>query len=259
MSGMYAEERHQAIASLARKHGRVSVAELAERFNVTSETIRRDLDSLARRGLLTRVHGGAVPVEKVRLVELGVSVRESEKASEKQRIAEAAVALLPDSGDLTVLLDAGTTVGRVADLLPPGRITTAVTNCLHTAAAVSARNRTNVQIIGGRVRGVTQAAVGSSTVDALRSLRVDVAFVGTNGFTPSHGFSTPDPAEGDVKRAMVASARQVFMLADSSKFGSDYLVSFAKPGDVDVLVTDRGLDPETHQSLVDHGIEVVLA
>ena len=95
----------------------------------------------------------------------------------------------------------------------------------------------------------TQAAVGSSTVDALRSLRVDVAFGGTNGFTPSHGFSTPDPAEGDVKRAMVASARQVFMLADSSKFGSDYLVSFAKPGDVDVLVTDRGLDPDTHQSL----------
>ena len=93
MTSMYAEERQQAIAELARDHGRVSVADLSQRFDVTSETIRRDLDALASRGLLSRVHGGAVPAERIRLVESGVNARQSERASEKHRIAEAALAL----------------------------------------------------------------------------------------------------------------------------------------------------------------------
>jgi DeoR family transcriptional regulator, fructose operon transcriptional repressor len=256
---MYAEERQHEIADLAHARGRVSVAELALQFEVTSETIRRDLDGLAARGLVSRVHGGAIPVERTRLVESGVSAREAEKATEKQRIAEAAMVFLPRGEDVTVLLDAGTTVGRLADLLPPGRVTTVVTNCLHTAAAISAGNRAEVQFVGGRVRGITQAAVGSATVDALREMRVDVAFVGANGFTAEHGFSTPDPAEGAVKRAMVGCARRVVVLADSSKFGSEYLVSFAKVTDVDVLITDRSFSSSARQSLIEQGIEVVLA
>ena len=259
MTSMYAEERQQAIAELARDHGRVSVADLSQRFDVTSETIRRDLDALASRGLLSRVHGGAVPAERIRLVESGVNTRQSERSSEKHRIAEAALALLPSGDDVTVLLDAGTTVGRVAELLPPGRVTTVVTNCLHTASTVSAMNVAEVQLLGGRVRGITQAAVGATTVDALRAMRVDVAFIGANGVTLDHGFSTPDPAEGDVKRAMIGSGRRVVVLADSSKFGAEYLISFAKPADVDVLVTDRGLSSSARQLLIDSGIEVVLA
>lgn len=256
---MYAEERQHEIADLAHVRGRVSVAELALQFDVTSETIRRDLDNLAGRGLVSRVHGGAIPVERARLVESGVSAREAEKAIEKQRIAEAAIAFLPRGEDATILLDAGTTVGRLADLLPPGRITTAVTNCLHTASTLSSLNRAEVQLVGGRVRGITQAAVGSATVDALRDIRVDVAFLGANGFTLDHGFSTPDPAEGAVKRAMVGCARRVVVLADSTKFGSEYLVSFAAVTDVDVLITDRGLAASARQSLIEQGIEVVLA
>ncbi len=256
---MYAEERQHEIADLAHVRGRVSVAELALQFEVTSETIRRDLDSLAGRGLVSRVHGGAIPVERARLVESGVSAREAEKATEKQRIAEAAVAFLPRGEDATVLLDAGTTVGRLADLLPPARVTTVVTNCLHTAATISSRSRAEVMLVGGRVRGITQAAVGSATVDALRDMRVDVAFVGANGFTAEHGFSTPDPAEGAVKRAMVGCARRVIVLADASKFGSEYLVSFAKVTDVDVLITDRTFPLTARQSLIELGIEVVLA
>ena len=96
-------------------------------------------------------------------------------------------------------------------------------------------------------------------MDALRAMRVDVAFIGANGVTLDHGFSTPDPAEGDVKRAMIGSGRRVVVLADSSKFGAEYLISFAKPADVDVLVTDRGLSSSARQLLIDSGIEVVLA
>jgi DeoR family fructose operon transcriptional repressor len=226
---------------------------------VTSETIRRDLDALASRGLLSRVHGGAIPADRIRLVESGVTARQSEKASEKHRIAEAALALIPAGDDVTILLDAGTTVGRIAELLPARRVTTVVTNCLHTASTVSAFNTAEVQLLGGRVRGITQAAVGASTVDALRTMRVDVAFIGANGFSVDHGFSTPDPAEGAVKRAMLGTGRQVVVLADSAKFGAEYLISFATLADVDVLVTDRGLSASARQSLTDSGIEVVLA
>lgn len=254
---MYAQERQQTITELAREFGRVSVADLATRFDVTSETIRRDLDSLAGRGLISRVHGGAVPAERIRFVETGVGTREAEKASEKQRIAEAAVSLLPQRTDVTIIMDAGTTVARMADLLPAGRVATVVTNCLHTAATLSSRNRVEVQIVGGRIRGITQAAVGAATVDAFRTLRADLAFLGTNGITLSHGFSTPDPAEGEVKRAMVSAARRVVVLADSSKFGAEYLVSFADLDQVDFLVTDRSLPAIARQALTDRGIEVI--
>lgn len=256
---MYAEERQQLIAELARDQGRVGVAALARRFHVTSETIRRDLDSLATRGLLSRVHGGAVPLDRVRLVEAGLGIRESTRLIEKQRIAEAALAFLPAGEGSTLLMDAGTTVARLAELLPIGRVTTVVTNCLPIAASISAREAASVQIVGGRVRGVTQAIVGSATVDTLRRLRADVAVLGTNGFTIEHGFSTPDPAEGDVKCAMVKVARTVIVLADSSKYGAEYLISFADLQDVDVLVTDTGLPESARQSLAEQGIEVVLA
>ena len=259
MSGLYAEERRQAIALMARERGRGAVADLARRFQVTSETIRRDLDALASLGVLSRVHGGAVPAESVRLVESTVPARESELSAEKQRIAMAALHYLPVGRDTTLLLDAGTTVGRFAELIPAARVTTIVTNSLTTASSLSAREAADIQMLGGRVRGITQAAVGSATVDALRGLRVDVVFLGTNGFTSTHGFSTPDPAEGAVKRAMVGSARQVVALADASKFGSEYLVSFAEASEVDVLVTDTALSPFAQQSLTEQGIEVVLA
>ena len=109
------------------------------------------------------------------------------------------------------------------------------------------------------MRGLTQATVGAPTVEALRDLRVDVAFLGTNGFSVSHGFSTPDPSEAAVKRAMVASANVVVVLADSSKAGADHLVSFARPDDVDVLITDTALSRSDNNALTNLGVKVVTA
>lgn len=256
---MYAEERQQAIALLAQENGRVAVADLARRFAVTPETVRRDLDALAGFGLIARVHGGAVAAEKVRLVESGVPVREETRVAEKIRIARAAVNFLPDRPGGTVLLDAGTTTARIADILPAGLLSTVVTNSTAIATSLASRQVADIQLLGGRVRGLTQATVGASTVEALRSLRVDVVFAGTNGFSLDHGFSTPDPSEAAVKRAMVAAGNRVVVVADSSKAHTDYLVSFARPEDVDVLVTDSGLSRADHDALTNQGIKVVLA
>ena len=116
-----------------------------------------------------------------------------------------------------------------------------------------------VHLLGGRVRGLTQATVGGETVEALGRLHCDVVFLGTNGLTPTHGLSTPDPDEAAVKRAMVRSARRKVVLADSSKVGATLLISFASLSDIDVLVTDSGLPEADRQQLVNEGLEVVVA
>jgi DeoR family fructose operon transcriptional repressor len=255
---VYAAERHQVIAGLVSQRGRVSVADVAGDFGVTTETVRRDLAQLERAGLLRRVHGGAVPVTALTVVEPGVAERDGTRADAKDRIARAAVALLPGEHG-SVLLDAGTTTGRLAALLPLDRRLVVVTNSVPVAARVTGAGSLRLHLLGGRVRTTTRAAVGDETVAALRELRVDTAFIGTNALTVDRGLSTPDPEEAAVKRAMVAAGRQVVVLADSSKVGSEHLIRFAEVGDLDVLVTDDGLDAADAAALEVRGVEVVVA
>lgn len=252
---MYAQERHDAIAELVTQNGRVSVAELAETFDVTTETVRRDLDSLERSGLLRRVHGGAVPPSSGR--ERSVAERSDFRADQKERIAKAAASLLPGFGG-TVLLDAGTSTARLAPRLPLDRQLTIVTNSLPIAESVSGLSGLRLELIGGRVRTTTRACVGVTATRALEQLRVDIAFLGTNGLTVDGGLTTPDAEEAAVKAAMVASARQVVVLADSSKIERDFLVRFADISQLDVLVTDDELDPQVRDDLVAAGVEVLL-
>jgi DeoR family transcriptional regulator, fructose operon transcriptional repressor len=254
---MYAEERQRTIVNLALHQERVAVTELAEQFSVTTETIRRDLDVLDQRGILRRVHGGAVVAENVALLEAGLAEREPANAAQKMRIAEAAQAYLPGANG-SVLLDAGTTTGRLAALLHPGVAKTLVTNSLPIASQLAASGL-SVQLLGGRVRGVTGATVGAEAITALSRLRCDVAFVGANGISLAHGLSTPDSEEAGVKGAMVRSASRVVVLADSSKVGAELLVSFAALGQVDVLITDAGLPESDRADLVNAGVEVVVA
>ena len=255
---MYPQERQESIAGLVAQRGRVSVSEVAETYGVTTETVRRDLGRLERAGVLRRVHGGAVPTASLTLVELGVAARDTAFAEQKDRIARAALQLLPPAGG-SVVLDAGTTTGRLAQLLPGDRPLTVITNALPIATTLASTPSVGVQLLGGRVRGVTQAAVGEDAVRALRDLRVDVAFMGTNALDPDFGLSTPDADEAAVKRAMVGAAASVVVLADSSKIGRTYLVRFAALDQVDVVVTDSDVDADAVRELRAREIEVVVA
>jgi DeoR family fructose operon transcriptional repressor len=255
---LYPEERQQAIATLVGERGRVAVTAVAEQFGVTTETVRRDLAVLERAGMLRRVHGGAVPAGALTLVEPGLGERHGTRSEAKRAIAAAALDLLPGS-EGSVALDGGTTTAALAELLPGDRRLLAVTSSVPIAARLAASPGISLHVLGGRVRGVTQCAVGESTVRALGDLRVDVAFLGTNGISPQHGFTTPDDAEAAVKRAMVRAGQRVVVLADSSKLDREHLVRFAAPEDVDVLVTDAQADPETVAEIEKTGVEVVLA
>ena len=253
---MYAEERQEQIAALAREAGRVDVGHLATVLDVTPETVRRDLTALERRGLLRRVHGGAIPIERLGY-EPALAARDTVMTAEKERIAKAAVQLLPDEGSL--LIDAGTTTARFAEVLPTDRELTVVTNSLPIATSLARRPNINLLMLGGRIRGRTMACVDAWTVDALKDTFVDLAFLGTNGISVERGLTTPDPAEAAAKRAMVASARRAVLLADHTKVGSDHLIRFADLDAIDVFVTDTGLDPELRSDLETAGLQTVLA
>jgi len=246
------------IATLVAERGRVGVAAVAEEFGVTMETVRRDLAVLERAGMLRRVHGGAVPAGALTLVETGLGERHVTRSEQKRKIAAAALDLLPGP-DGSLLLDGGSTTAALAEALPTDRRLLVATNSVPIATRLSAAPGITLHVLGGRVRGITQTATGDGTIRALADLRVDVAFLGTNGISRGHGFSTPDETEAATKRAMIQAAQRAVVLADSSKLGREHLVRFAPAEDVDVLVTDSDADPAAVAQLEDAGVEVVIA
>ncbi|MEV6207335.1 DeoR/GlpR family DNA-binding transcription regulator [Kitasatospora sp. NPDC051914] len=251
---MYAPERHQQILRIAQQRGRVDVPTLADEFGVRQETIRRDLSTLDRAGLLHRVHGGALPSGALH-PEPGLAERDTTAAPEKERIARAALDLLPAEG--SVLLDAGTTVSRLAALLPRDSTLTVITNSLPIAARLADPPSLDLHLVGGRLRHRTQAAVDDRALRDLVDMQADVAVIATNGFSPEGGLSTPDLAEAAVKRAMLAGARLVMLLADSSKYGARHFARFGVLDQVDILVTDIGLGDREAAEIETLGPEVI--
>lgn len=250
---MYAEERQREALLAARADGRVDVVALAAHSGVTTETVRRDLTVLERAGLVRRVHGGAIPVERLGF-EPALSARDSVLTAEKERIAKAALAELPEDG--AILLDAGSTTRRLAEVIPTDRELTVIVNSPPLATLLASRPKLSVIMIGGRVRGQTFATVDDWVLEPLKDVRVDVAFMATNGLCAEHGLTTPDPAEASMKRAMIRAARRTVLLADHTKVGKDYLARFGLLDEVDLLITDTGLDAAAASELEQFGLMV---
>lgn len=253
---MYAEERQQQILTLARTKGRVDVTALAKSLDVTTETVRRDLDRLVRQGLLTRVHGGAIPHNRIDF-EPELSKRDTMATAEKSRIARAALSLLPRQG--TVLIDGGTTTARLAAAVPDDSELTFATNAWPIASLLSNRPGATVHLIGGRIRRRTMAAVDAWALEAIASINVDVACLGTNGVSVKRGLTTPDASECAIKAAMIDSARKVVILADSSKYDNNHFARFARLSDVDVIISDGGLTEPAREAIMEAGPDVLIA
>jgi|SRR4051812_28356888 DeoR family fructose operon transcriptional repressor len=236
---MQAEERQQEILRRARADGRVDVMLLADEFAVTSETIRRDLTVLERAGNVRRVYGGAVAVGRPP-VDPALSARDSLMTTEKERIAKTALAEVPDEG--AIIIDAGSTTGRLAEILPADRELTVIVNSLPLAVLLAPRANLTVILLGGRIRRSTFATVDDWLLQPLSQMYVDAAFMGTGGLSLERGLTTPDPGEASVKAAMMGAARRSILLADHTKVGNDSLARFGSLADIDLLVTDAGLD-----------------
>ena len=251
---MYAPERHQAILDLARERGRVEVRDLAEQLEVTPETIRRDLTSLERRGLVRRAHGGAVPIERASLGAPGA--RETVNAAEKDAIAAAALAEVPEHG--SILIDAGTTTLRLAELIPAGGSLTVVTHSLPVAMTLAGRPGIELHVLGGRLEA-NGTTVGTWTHQALGMVAVDVAFLSIEGITPERGFTVADLAEAAVKSAVIRASRRTIVLADHTKFGREEFARIAPLAAVDTIITDSAVNTELAGEVEAAGTTVVRA
>ena len=250
-----APQRWDSLRALIRDSGVIRVEDLCRQLKVSPATVRRDLDQLERSGAIRRVHGGAVSVES-RLDEPVFSDKTGIAVREKRRIAEAAMAFVA-AGD-TIYLDGGSTVLELARLLRDRSNLTVVTNSLHAAHELSGRGPRLI-VIGGELRRLSQTLVGPLTRQVLTQLHLDRAFMGTIGFSPKEGLTTTDPSEAFTKEIVMGQARQVIVLADSSKAGK---VSFACAGrweGVHTLITDKQLDKEFAKELSNKGIKLVRA
>lgn len=249
----FAVERKALMLDRLRTNGRLEATALAREFGISTETIRRDLIALEQAGSLQRVHGGAV-LEAPREAVPDVRQRGSLMTSEKAAIARLAAELVPVAG--LVLIDGGTTTQAFAEVYPLDRATTVVTPSLNVAMTLLERSAASVHTLGGDVSPRTWSEGGPWTLRALESITADVVFLGCSGFSADQGATTSNGVDGEVKRAMVASARRRVMLADSTKVGARHLTSFAQLGQIDVLVTDRRADQQELDRIAAAGVEV---
>ncbi|MDO4821224.1 MAG: DeoR/GlpR family DNA-binding transcription regulator [Rothia sp. (in: high G+C Gram-positive bacteria)] len=263
---MFAEERRAEIAKLVASARRVNGADLARRYEVTMETVRRDLAALEADGKLRRVHGGAVTVEQSTSVESSIALRQNMNTPEKQKIALRAYELLRDSDAGAVVLDAGTTIEILADRiaaadfsLKSGADRLIITHALHIAVKLAEADGVVLDMVGGQLRKMTWAAVGTRAAAHFETIRPDIAFIGVNGLDAEFGLSTPGLNEAIVKTAIVKSARRVVLLCDSAKFSQESLVRFAGLEDIDTLITDKAPDGDLAAALEESNVEVLIA
>lgn len=253
---MNVAERHDLIVDQARLTGRVEVAELASTLDCATETIRRDLRQLDERGLLRRVHGGAVPIVR-RSETRTIGSRREENAGEKARIAVAALAELPATG--AILLDASSSSIALAEVLPVGCGLTVITNSLAVAEVLCARTDLQLYLLGGRVDPVLLAQADSWAFSALADVQADVGFFGTTGVSVRDGLTRTETGDVALARAMMASSRRRVVLADASKIGTAGTFRWAVLADVDVLVTDARLDDPSAAEIEAAGPRLVRA
>lgn len=233
---MLTEERYSVILEMVKQNKSVKLPELCERLGASESTVRRDLTQLDEKGLLKKVHGGAISAEdrSFSVVEQDVEAKSKLFNEEKIAIARYAASLVED-GDF-VFLDAGTTTGYMIDFLPEKNVTF-VTNAFVHAKRLAQRGFT-VYIPAGEIKLTTEAIVGAECVNSLQSYNFTKSFLGANGISLAVGVSTPDRNEASVKSTAVQNSRIAYILSDHSKFGQISAVTFAKLGRVR-LITDK--------------------
>jgi DeoR/GlpR family transcriptional regulator of sugar metabolism len=250
---MKAEPRREQILKLLEKTGIVSVSQLARRFALSVVTIRKDLDDLASEGLLERTFGGAVFSNRSLFNSF---FRESARqhGQQKQAIASAASEYIQD-GD-TVILDAGTTTLALAQLLKEQVKSAFIITCSVPAALELSSAGYDILLLGGMVRDTSLALQGGEALTILEHYRANKAFLGSSGFTAKRGHCTPNSADAQLKEAIIRASDQTYVLADSSKYGHDYLSSFAHLRDVAVTITDNQLARSWQKALENAGAKL---
>ena len=253
---MLNEERRRAILDMMQHDGRVLVADLAQQFQTSQVTIRKDLEILHVRGLVHRTHGGALPTRQGALEDPTLREKEKLYRKEKHSIATAAARLVAEGQ--VVILDSGTTTTEIARALRNFKNLTIITNAVNIAAEL-ANSSLEIILTGGAVRKNSFSLVGPIAEETLRRLSADILFLGVDGFDVQYGLSTPNLQEAKVNRVMVEIAKRTVATCDSSKFGRRSLSLIVEPSALHHVITDHGIRKADMKALKRAGIEVTLA
>jgi DeoR/GlpR family transcriptional regulator of sugar metabolism len=252
-----AQQRQASILDRVRRDGGARVADLVRVLGVSDMTIRRDIEALAERGLVAKVHGGAVAVEGT-AEEPGYAAKSEQQRDEKVAIARAAATLVrPGSA---VGISAGTTTATLARELIGVPELTVVTNSIPVADVFYHHGRSDQTVVlTGGTRTPSDALVGPVAQGAASRINLDMLFLGVHGMSVRSGFTTPNLSEADTNRALVAAARRLVVLADHTKWDTIGIATIAPLSDAHVLVSDWGLPAEAHEELAAHVGELVVA
>jgi DeoR family glycerol-3-phosphate regulon repressor len=247
--------RHKAILDLASSDGRVAVEELASRFGVTPQTIRRDLNELCERGLLTRMHGGARPPNSV--ANVSYDERQFEYAEEKRRIGLAAASMIPRN--CSIILNIGTTTEQVARAIYDHRDLVVITNNLNVVNILRRSPAKELIIAGGIVRQSDGGVVGEATTDFIRNFRVDIAVIGASAVAEDGAILDFDLREVAVARSIIETAHRTMLVFDHSKFEKRAPVRICDVDDVDIVITDVQPPPRFARVCAEANTEIVVA
>ena len=250
-----APERRHAIIELVAQRGFVSIETLAERFGVTAQTIRRDVNALYKDGQVNRYHGGAGPPLGGRNV--GYAARRVLQHDEKRRIARLVATKIPHGASL--ILNIGTTTEEVARALIDHRNLRVVTNNLNVAKVLSQSEDCEILLTGGLVRNADGGMVGEAARDMINQFHVDFAIMGISGIDLDGALLDYDYREVRVSQAILRNARRVFLVADHSKFGRPAMVRLGSLADVHALFTDAPPPDPIARVLAEEGVELHVA
>ena len=249
------EERRAQIVDLVRRQGFVSIDALAQRFAVTPQTVRRDINALCDQAVLQRHHGGAALASSVE--NIAYPERQVLHIEAKRRIARLVAAHIPNHASL--FINIGTTTEEIAKQLMRHIGLRVITNNLNVAALLSTNDDFQVTVAGGMVRARDQGIVGEATIDLIRQFRVDYGVIGISGIDLDGTLLDFDYQEVRVAQAIIANSREVFLAADHSKFGRNAMVRLGGLEDVDALFTDAPPPPELRQRIEASEVDLFVA
>lgn len=252
---MLAATRRQKIKELLMEKKSITVTELCEIFNVSDETIRRDLKKLEQDGVIEKNYGGAI-LKDTGVIVPPISQRAKEYVKEKENIAKEAVERIKEG--MVVVLDTGTTTQHIARNLKTAQNITIITNGVNIVNELVSNTAINLFLIGGKVKNSNFSTVGPEAQKSFMQFSADIAFIATSGISLEKGLTTSDVFEAEVKKAMIESSKEVIVVADSSKFLKNAMVSFCGFDKISEIITSGEVDNEIVEGLRQKGIKVTV-
>lgn len=249
--------RRSQILGLLDTTGQVSIVELSKKFEVSEVTIRNDLEQMEAKNLLLRARGGAYKLEGS--VRLDYSLAEKHKLNYSQKVAIGKKAAELIKSKETILVDSGTTTVEIIKHLPKDLEITVITNALNIASLLINHENVETIIPGGQLRRKSLSLVGPLAQNNLQSFFVDKVFIGCDGLEINHGFFTPNIDEAHVNQVMIKNAKEVILVADSSKFNKRSLNLVGLMSDIHILITDAGISNSNKKKLEEMGVKVLIA